>query len=222
MQIPFYYDYACPWAYLGSCRVEPYFADLGVEIDFRPVILAKLKEPTAGKGLELGERKKHSYLADLKHWAEMVGAEFSLDAAALMRTDPRLLLRAALVAKEQGRFRAFHYPAYRARWAEARDISQPEVVRSLLEGAGLDAAAGLERARSEEIGQRLERDTQDAIECGVFGVPTIFVGDKMFWGNDRFELVRYYLQKQASPGAESAGRARARAPHATSCESKSS
>ena len=78
MQIPFYYDYACPWAYLGSCRVEPYFADLGVEIDFRPVILAKLKEPTAAKGLELGERKKHNYIADLKHWAEMVGAEFSL------------------------------------------------------------------------------------------------------------------------------------------------
>jgi 2-hydroxychromene-2-carboxylate isomerase len=222
VQIPFYYDYACPWAYLGSCRVEPYFADLGVEIDFRPVILAKLKESTAGKGLPLGERKKHNYIADLKHWAEMVGAEFSRDAAALMNTDPRLLLRAALVAKEQGRFRAFHYPAYRARWAEARDISQPEVVRTLLEGAGLDAAAALERARSEEIGERLARDTQDAIEWGVFGVPTIFVGDKMFWGNDRFELVRYYLQKQASPGEGSAGSARAHAPDANSCESESS
>ena len=75
MQIPFYYDYACPWAYLGSCRVEPYFADLGVEIDFRPVILARLKEPTAPKGLELGERKKHNYIDDLKRWAEMIGAE---------------------------------------------------------------------------------------------------------------------------------------------------
>ncbi len=37
MQIPFYFDYACPFAYLGSCRVESYFGDLGVEIDFRPV-----------------------------------------------------------------------------------------------------------------------------------------------------------------------------------------
>jgi 2-hydroxychromene-2-carboxylate isomerase len=222
VQIPFYYDYACPWAYLGSCRVEAYFADLGVEIDFRPVILAKLKEPTAGSGLPLGERKKRSYIADIKHWAEMVGAEFSRDAAALMSTDPRLLLRAALVAKEQGRFREFHYPAYRARWAEARDISKPEVVRSLLEGAGLDAAAALERVRSEEIGERLARDTQDAIERGVFGVPTIFVGDKMFWGNDRFELVRYYLQKQAGPGAESAGRVRAHAQDANSCESEGS
>ncbi len=196
MQIPFYYDYACPWAYLGSCRVEPYFRDLGVEIDFRPVILAKLKEPTAGKGPELGERKKLNYAADVRHWAEMVGAEISPDAIKLLKTDPRLLLRAALVAKEQGRFREFHYPAYRARWAEARDISQPEVVHGLLEGAGLDADVALERARSDEVGERLQADTQDAIERGVFGVPAIFVGDEMFWGNDRFELVRYYLQKQ--------------------------
>ncbi len=200
MQIPFYYDYACPWAYLGSCRVEAYFRDLGVEIDFRPVILAKLKELSAGKGPELGERKKRNYRADLVHWAEMVGAELSPDATKFMKTDPRLLLRAALVAKDEGRFREFHYPAYRARWAEPRDISQPEVVRSLLQAAGLDADAALERARSDEVGQRLQRDTQDAIERGVFGVPTMFVGDQMFWGNDRFELVRYYLQKTAGAG----------------------
>ena len=47
MQIPFYYDYACPWAYLGSCRVEAYFRDLGVEIDFRPVILARKEGATS-------------------------------------------------------------------------------------------------------------------------------------------------------------------------------
>ncbi len=200
MQIPVYYDYACPWAYLGSCRVEAYFRDLGVEIDFRPVILAKLKEPSAGKGPELGERKKRNYRADLVHWAEMVGAELSPDATKFMKTDPRLMLRAALVAKDEGRFREFHYPAYRARWAEPRDISEPEVVRSLLQAAGLDAAAALERARSDDVGQRLQRDTQEAIERGVFGVPTMFVGDQMFWGNDRFELVRYYLQKTADAG----------------------
>ncbi len=195
MQIPFYYDYACPWAYLGSCRVEAYFRDLGVEIDFQPVILAKLKEPMAGKGPELGERKKRNYRADLVHWAEMVGAEFSPDAIKLIKTDPRLLLRAALVAKDEGRFREFHYPAYRARWAEAVDISKPERVQSLLDGAGLDGDAALQRARSDEVGQRLERDTQAAVERGVFGVPTMFVGDEMFWGNDRFELVRHYIQK---------------------------
>ncbi len=48
MQIPFYFDYSCPWAYLGSCRVESHFRDLGAEIDFRPVHLATLVERGVG------------------------------------------------------------------------------------------------------------------------------------------------------------------------------
>jgi 2-hydroxychromene-2-carboxylate isomerase len=199
MQIPFYFDYACPWAYLGSCRVESYFGDLGVEIDFRPVHLSTLVEPSAGKYPELGPRKKQNYIDDLRYWAEMIGAEFSPKSRELRRSDTRLALRAALVAKDEGRFREFHYPAYRARWEEPRDLSRSEAVRELLAGAGLDADAALARAQSDELGARLEADTQAAIERGVFGVPTVFVGDRMFWGNDRFELVRYYLQKE--PGS---------------------
>ena len=76
MEIPFYFDYACPWAYLGSCRVEPYFRDLGVAIDFRPVNLAKLREPEAGPQSigGMGERKKKNYMNDMRHWGEMIGA----------------------------------------------------------------------------------------------------------------------------------------------------
>ena len=67
--------------------------------------------------------------------------------------------------------------------------------RALLAGAGLDADAALERARSDELRERLDADSRAAVERGVFGAPTLFVGDEMFWGNDRFELVRHYIQK---------------------------
>jgi hypothetical protein len=81
VKLPFYFDYACPWAYLGSARVEPYFQDLGVEIDFRPVRLADLAEAKGEKGLPPGERKRSWYVSDLLAWAEMVGAEFSQTAS---------------------------------------------------------------------------------------------------------------------------------------------
>ena len=194
MEIPFYFDYACPWAYLGSCRVEAYFGEIGVDVDFRPVHLATLKEPSAGSGPEPGERKKRNYRSDLVHWAELCGATISPEAGR-SRPDTRLLLRAALVAKDEGRFRELHYPAYRARWADARDVADEGVVRELLAGAGLDPGAALARAKSDAIGARLESDTQAAIERGVFGVPTLFVGDDMFWGNDRFEVARWYVEK---------------------------
>lgn len=158
------------------------------------MLLALLKEPSAGQRPELGPRKKTNAANDLRHWAELCGAEFSPDARKA-RKDPRLLMQAALVARDEGRLREFHYPAFRARWADAADISDPTVVRGLLAGAGLDGDAALARAQSDELSQRLDRDTQRAVELGVFGAPTMFVGDEMFWGNDRFELVRHYLQK---------------------------
>ncbi len=197
MELPLYFDYACPWAYLGSCRAEAYFRDLGVEIEFRPVHLARLKEAGAGKVPELGPRKLANATNDKRHWAEAIGAEISPEAAALRATDTSLALRCALIAKDQGVFREFHYPAFRARWARARDQGQESVLEGLIAGAGLDPDTVLARARTPELVARLERDTQTAIERGVFGVPTMFVGDEMFWGNDRFELVRFYVEKAA-------------------------
>jgi 2-hydroxychromene-2-carboxylate isomerase len=193
MQLPFYFDYACPWAYLGSCRVEAYFQGVA-EIDFRPVQLAALREPEAGPQSlgGMGERKKRNYMNDMRHWGEMIGADFANVTGP--RPDTRLLLQAALVAKDAGRFREFHYPAYRARWAEGRDVADPALVRELLASAGLGAEA-LARAQSDALAARLAADTEAAVQRGVFGVPTLFVGDEMFWGNDRFELARWYAQK---------------------------
>jgi 2-hydroxychromene-2-carboxylate isomerase len=198
MQLPFYFDYACPWAYLASCRVESYFRDLGVEIDFCPVTLRVLYERAEGGGerAKLGPRKRADQANDFRHWAEMIGAELAASQPK-ERPDTSLLLCAALVAKDAGRFREFHYPAYRARWAEGRDVSDPALVRSLLEGAGLEPEAALAQARSPALEQRLEAESRAAVARGVFGVPTIFVGDEMFWGNDRFELARWYVQKAA-------------------------
>ncbi len=195
MQIPFYYDYACPWAYMGSCRVEAYFADLGAEVDFRPIHLGTAREPTAGQAPASGERKSRWYGSDILAWSELTGANVNLGARDLIKRSTRLALKAAMVAKDEGRFREYHYPAYRARWVEARDLSERDVVRGLLAAAGLDAEAALARAESPELEGRLEGETQEAMGLGVFGVPTVFVGERMFWGNDRFELARFFLEK---------------------------
>jgi 2-hydroxychromene-2-carboxylate isomerase len=195
MQIPFYFDYACPWAFLGSTRVESYLKDLDVQVDFRPVDLAALKEPAAGAPPELGPRKQRNYMNDLRHWCELAGVQIHPDARNLVGTSTRAALKAAMVAKDAGRFAGFHYPAYLARWSQGRDLSDRALLRELLAGAGLDADAALARAESAELEERLVAQTQDAIERGVFGVPTAFVGGEMMWGNDRLELVRFYAQR---------------------------
>ncbi len=109
-----------------------------------------------------------------------------------------MLLQAALVARDRGVFRDFHYPAYRARWADAQPVDDPAAVHALLQHAGLDADAAQEEARSDALRERLDADTRAAVERGVFGVPTFFVGDRMFFGNDRFELARHFIEKGAA------------------------
>ena len=140
-----------------------------------------------------GPRKSADYQNSVRHWAELCGATVAPNARDLARSDTTLALQAALVAGDLGRFAEYHHAAYRARWAEPRDLSERQLVRELLANAGLDGDAALALAESQEIADRLVRDTREAIERGVFGVPTLFVGDEMFWGNDRFELVRHFL-----------------------------
>ncbi len=146
---------------------------------------------------KLGPRKSTDYQNSVLHWSELCEAKMSPDAKNFMKSDTSLALRAALVAKDEGLFAEYHHPMYEARWAEPRDLSDREFVRQVLSSAGLDGDAALARAESDELTTRLKNDTQEAIEQGVFGVPTIFVGNEMFWGNDRIELVRHYLKKTA-------------------------
>jgi len=202
MKIPFFYDYTCPWAYIGSVRVEAYFADQGVGIDFRPVYLKQMKEPMVGPE-PAGERsygpRKAGYYAQLRsNWAECCGAEFG-DPKRLVRADTALLLKGALIARDEQRFREYHYPAYRARWVDGDDVSQPSIVHGLLERAGLDADACLEKARSPELDQRLNAVTEDAMTLGVFGIPTIVIADRVIWGNDQFEMARYFVEQVRQP-----------------------
>jgi 2-hydroxychromene-2-carboxylate isomerase len=103
-----------------------------------------------------------------------------------------------LVARAEGRFREYHYPAYRARWVDGDDVSQAAVVHRLLAQAGLDANACLERAQSPELERELSAVTEEAMAQGVFGVPSIVVGDRVLWGNDQFEMARYFIE-QAVP-----------------------
>ncbi len=203
LQIPFYYDYACPWAYLGAMRVEAYFSDLPVQLQFLPVHLASIREPAdpAAPAAQVGARKAAYQKQDIRNWASFVGAELG-DFRQLVRADTALLLRAAMVAQDAGCFRAFHYPAYRARWVDGLDVADARVVAQLLTQAGLDGTAALQLAQSDALAARLAAANAAAMAAGVFGVPTMVVGQRLFWGNDHFEMVHHFIRQQLAGEAD--------------------
>ena len=95
-------------------------------------------------------------------------------------------------------FGAFHAAVYPAFWVRGEDLGDDAVIARVLGGAGLDADAVLAAAGGDAAKAALRATTDEALERGAFGAPSCFVGDEMFWGNDRFELVRYYIQKSQS------------------------
>jgi 2-hydroxychromene-2-carboxylate isomerase len=98
-------------------------------------------------------------------------------------------LRCAVAALDEGVFPAYHYAVMEAYWARDQNIGDPEILATVASGAGLDGAHLSACAEEPAIKERLKANTDEAIARGVFGAPTFFVGDQMFWGNDRLQFV---------------------------------
>ena len=97
--------------------------------------------------------------------------------------------RGALVAIEDGRGAEYVTAVFGAIWGKPEDLSQRSVLIDVLSRAGFDANRLLERASADTIIARLVAETKAAAERGVFGAPAIFIGDQMFFGNDRLDFV---------------------------------
>ena len=179
----FYFDFNSPYAYLAAERID----DFVPGADWRPIAFpillnrlgrleASMNRDRAPVVAEVGER-----LADRGMPALNPPPGWPLESWSLVP------LRAALVAGEAGRMREFCATAFRAMFVEGRSIAELDAVLEVARDAGLDPAeveAGVERP---EIKQRLKDNTDEAHARGVPGIPTVAIGDELFWGDDRLE-----------------------------------
>jgi len=108
-------------------------------------------------------------------------------------------MRACFVALEHDCLPAFARGVFEAYWGQDQDISQPEVLAAVARAAGLDDTEVADKITRPEYKQKLRDTTDELIERGGFGTPTIFVdGDDMYFGNDRLVLVREALRGTGS------------------------
>jgi 2-hydroxychromene-2-carboxylate isomerase len=81
-------------------------------------------------------------------------------------------------------------------WADPKKMDDPEVFRAALKEAGLDAGLLARRVQDDDVKQRLLANTQTAVERGVFGSPSFFVGDELFFGKDQLRDVEEEISRQ--------------------------
>jgi 2-hydroxychromene-2-carboxylate isomerase len=192
--LEFFFDYASPYSYLACNQVEAVAQRTGAELRWRPFLLGAVFKATGNNTPTLVPAKGVYIGKDLQDWVSYLG----LPALVLPESFPINSLKAnrlALVAAEQGKVAAFSHAAYRAAFAEGKDLSDPKVLAEVARGVGLDADKALAQLESQELKDALRRNTDEALSRGAFGAPTFFVGDDMFFGNDRLMFVERALQK---------------------------
>jgi 2-hydroxychromene-2-carboxylate isomerase len=193
-ELEFFYDFVSPYSYLASTRVEAVAARTGATLRWRPFLLGAVFKATGNRApLETPAKERHMWI-DLGRWARRLGVP--LVHPPVFPAAPILALRSALAAEALGKLVPFTHALYRAYWGEGRDLSRPEVISTAAAVAGLDGAALL--AAAPGFKDALARQTQEAIDRGAFGAPALFVGDELFVGNDRLELVEEALRAVAA------------------------
>jgi 2-hydroxychromene-2-carboxylate isomerase len=188
-QIEFWFDFLSPYSYLATTQFPRLQADTGAGIVYTPFRILELMKQVGNRPTTVECRNKNTYAgADIQRWASRYRVPFRRNPH-LRSFDHDLLRRAALAAIEQGRGDAYVTAVYGAIWAGEVDLSQQANFTALLDQAGFDGEALLKVAGEARYGELLDQSTAAAARRGVFGSPTFFVGDQMFFGNDRLDFV---------------------------------
>ena len=187
--IDFYFDFPSPYAYLAHTQLPGIAAEHGATIAYHPFRILELMKLVGNRPTTIECKSKGRYAGvDLQRWTKRYRVDFGRNPHS-KSFDFAELERGALVAIEDGRGAAYVTAIFAAIWGKAVDLSQRSALIDVLGKGGLDGNRLLERASVESIHAKLDAETQAAAERGVFGAPITFVGDQMFFGNDRLDFV---------------------------------
>jgi 2-hydroxychromene-2-carboxylate isomerase len=193
--IAFYFDFISPYGYFASRQVEALAARHGRTVDWRPMLLGVAVLKVMGLKALLDTPLKGDYARrDVLRQARRLGIPLGRDLNASVG-NPLPPARAFYWVKQ-------HHPQlaapmahalFHAFWAEGRDLSTPEAVASIALPAGLEPAAVIEGATSDEAATLLRNALAASIQAGIFGSPTLVVDGEPFWGSDRLREVDEWL-----------------------------
>jgi 2-hydroxychromene-2-carboxylate isomerase len=194
-QIEFYWDSASPYTYLAATQIEALAARHGASVVWKPFLLGKVFEATGNRAPATIPAKGKYLFQDLRLWAQHYGVPFRFPKVFPVASLGSLRIACALPEADIGRWALAVMQAY---WSEDRDIGQPEILKAVAASLGWDGDDLLARAQTQPVKDRLKANTEEAVQRGVFGAPTFFIGKTMFWGNDRFELMEEVLSGRLS------------------------
>ena len=189
----FYFDFGSPATYLAWTQLPKLASSTGARIDQKPMLLGGVFQAT-GNQPPLAVPLKGKYVfTDFGRFAKRYGVPLNLNPAFPINTITTMRIACGLKMRSDLRFDAYCAAIYQAFWVDGLNVADAQILTSVLTLAGMDGAELLALAADLQVKEQLKLDTQAAADRGVFGAPTFFVGEQMFFGQDRMDFIREAL-----------------------------
>lgn len=198
-KLEFFYDCSSPWTYLAFTRIEAVAERHKAELIWKPILVGGVFNTVNPSVYESRERpvkvKARYYAKDLQDWARFY--QIKIGQPTVFPVNSVKAMRGALVALEHGKISPYSQLVFETYWGGNQDISQDGVLRPIVRTVGLDDNEFFTKIALPEYKEQLKRNTEELIERGGFGSPSMFVDGEMFFGNDRLVLVEHALSAKA-------------------------
>ena len=193
-QVEFYFDFGSPYSYLAYTQLPAIAAACGAQVAWRPMLLGGVFKATGNHSPVEIPAKGKWLQRDLQRWAARYGAVFRQNPHFPVNT--LVLMRGAAGLQMRGMdFDRYVATIFHAMWEEPRNLGEPAELAAVLRQAGFDADDFLALVNDAAVKEQLKKNTEEAVARGVFGAPTFFVGEEMFWGQDRLDFVAEALAR---------------------------
>jgi len=199
--LEFWFEFASTYSYPAASRIERLAAAAGVPLRWRPFLLGPIfvSQGWGDSPFNIYPLKGRYMWRDMERLCEKYELPFRRPSK--FPRSGLLAARVACMAADEPWCPRFVRAVFRANFAEDREISRTETIAEILATLGQPPREVLARAEAEENKQRLREQSQMTVVKGIFGAPTMVVGDELFWGNDRLEdAIAFYLRPGRSSG----------------------
>ena len=192
--VELFFDCSSPWTYFAFVNMLKMRDELGIEVAWRPILVGGVFNainPSVQHDRENPVAAKAAYgKKDQMDWARFLGLRMHYRPTVFPVNSVKAM-RGCLLLEPEGKLVPFALATFEAYWGDDQDISQVPVLREVCAKAGVDADRLLAGIEQQAIKDKLRATTQELMDRGGFGSPTMFVGgDDMYFGNDRMPLVR--------------------------------
>jgi 2-hydroxychromene-2-carboxylate isomerase len=189
----FWFDFGSPAAYLAFTQIASIEAVTGAKAIYRPMLLGGVFQATGNHSPATIPAKGKYIFNDFNRYAKRYGVPFNNNPHFPINT--LLLMRGAEGIQQQQpeKFSAYCNAVFQAIWVDALNMNDPATVGAALHKAGFDPQMLMALANDQVTKDALKASTTEAVSRGIFGAPTFFVDDQMYWGQDRLDFVKEAL-----------------------------